>query len=120
MSVATTFVDTRCIISATIPNGTATTAEIDLGGTNLLGIQFPAAMTQTTMKIQYATASGGTYQTVQDTSASDIQFTFTQGKCMMLTAIQQAQLVGLRFIKLVVGGNEGADRVLSVIAKPVS
>ena len=120
MSLATTFFDTRCLTAALIPNGTATTAEVDLGGTSLLGIVFPAAMTSTTCKIQMATVSGGTYQTLQSTSGTDLSFTFAQGKTMVFDTTVQAQLAAARFVKIVVAGNEGADRNISLISRTFS
>jgi hypothetical protein len=101
-------------LSATIASGQTTSAEIDLLGGTLVGILFPAAMTGSTLKIQVASASGGTFETLQkdEVGGGDYTITVSAGKAVPLTNL--AVLKGWRFIKLVSGSSEGADRILTL------
>lgn len=115
MPTATSFTDVRVQIATTIANSTTTSGEIDLGGTQLVGIQLPATMTGTAMTFTAALVSGGTYQAVQDGTGSAISKTISGGKYI---GIDPTLFRGVRFIKLVSGSSEGADRAITVISIP--
>jgi hypothetical protein len=110
------FPDQRALTSVTISSGTTTSPEIDLGGTDLVGIMLPATMTSTTMTFTAATATGGTYQAVQDGAGNTISKTISGGKYI---AIDPTTLHGVRYLKLVSGSSEGADRAITVISRPI-
>jgi hypothetical protein len=111
---ATEVVDTRAQIATTIASGQTTSPEIDLGGTELAGIQLDTTMTGTAMTFQMALVSGGTYQAVQDGSGSAISITIASGKYI---GIDPTHFRGVRFIKLVSGSSEAATRNITVIGK---
>ena len=113
---AISFPDYRVLTSVTISSGTTTSPEIDLGGTDLVGIMLPATMTGTTMTFTAATATGGTYQAVQDGTGSAISKTISGGKYI---AIDPTLLHGVRYLKLVSGSSEGADRAITIVSRPI-
>lgn len=108
-----------CYTSVVIVSGQTTSDPIDLVGTDLCGIEFPAAMTGTTMKLQMASSFNGTYKNVQKDEAGggDYVITVTAGKYVPLTNL--AIPAGLRFIKLVSASAEAADRTLVLASRPL-
>lgn len=114
---ASQIIDLRCQTAVTITSGTTTSPEIDLGGTVLVGLQLPATMTGTAMTFTAALVSGGTYQAVQDGTGSAISKTISGGKYI---GIDPTLFRGARFIKLVSGSSEGADRAITVISKTLA
>ena len=111
------FTDTRVQTACTIVVATSTTvsSECDLGGTMIVGIQTPATFTGTAITFQAATASGGTYNAVKDGAGSSVSVTVANGQYI---AIDPTKLKGIRFIKLVSGSVEGADRILTIFSVP--
>ncbi|MBP3958343.1 hypothetical protein J8F10_24100 [Gemmata sp. G18] len=103
-------------LTATIASGQTTSAEIDLTGADLCGLFMPAAFTGTTIKIQAAPASGGTFVTVQSGGA-DYALPVAASKYVPIENL--AVVAGLRFIKLVSGSSEGADRSITLAVRPV-
>ena len=116
-STAPSFTDTRVQTNATITvaSSATTSAEVDLGGTEIVGLQMPAAFTGTTLKFLVSTATGGTYQTLTDGAGADVSKTVAQGKYV---GIDPTLFRGIRFVKLVSGSSEGADRVINVFSVP--
>lgn len=103
--------------TATIASGQTTSAEIDLGGgVTLAGLIMPSSFTGTSIKIQMANASGGTYVTVQSLG-SDYQLTVAGGKYVPIENL--AITAALRWIKLVSGSSEAADRTIILATRPV-
>jgi hypothetical protein len=119
MPESSQFQPNDCYKTATIASGQNTSDEIDLSGTDLCGIEFPAAMTGATMKIQMASASGGTFKTVQkdEVGGGDYTITVTASKYVPITNL--AVVAGLRFIKLVSASNEAADRSIVLATRPI-
>lgn len=114
-STATSFTDTRVQITATIASGQTTSAEVDLGGTNIVGLQMPASFTSTSLKFLVSTASGGTYQNLADGAGSDVSKTVAGGKYI---GIDPTLFRGVRYVKLVSGSSEGADRQIVIFSTP--
>lgn len=104
-------------LTAVIASGQTTSGEIDLAGCDLCGLFMPASFTGTTIKIQAAPASGGTFVTVQDGAGSDYSLAVAASKYIPVSNL--AIVAGLRFIKLVSGSSEGADRTITLAARPV-
>ncbi len=103
-------------LTATIASGQTTSGEIDLAGCDLCGLFMPASFTGTTIKIQAAPASGGTFVTVQQ---GGIDYTLAVAASKYVPVENLAVVAGLRFIKLVSGSSEGADRTITLAARPV-
>lgn len=106
-------------LAATIASGQTTSAEIDLAGTQLCGFFFPASFTGATVKIQAASASGGTFALVQKDEAGggDYTISVSTGKFTPLTNL--SLIAGLRFIKIVSASSEGADRSITLATRPL-
>ena len=102
--------------TVTIPNGTATSAAVDLGQLGsrrnlVLGLVAPAALTNT-IHVNVST-DNVTYGRFQSPPGTDIAI--PAGKAMLFTDFP------FRYLKLVTAaGNEGADRVFQITgsAKP--
>lgn len=119
MPVATTFTDTRCQTPATITvaSNATTSAEVDLGGTEIVGLQLPAAFTGTAISFLVSTVSGGTYQAMKDGAGNSVSKTVAQGQYI---AIDPTLFRGVRFVKLVSGSSEAADRVITIFSIPTN
>jgi hypothetical protein len=115
---ASEFQDTRRIVTATITVATSTTvsAAVDLHGCALVGIQLPATFTGTALTFQAATTLTGTYQAVYGTGGSAVSYTVAQGRFI---ALDPATLRGIRFLKVVSGSAEGANRDIELVVRPI-
>lgn len=105
-------------LTAVIPISTATSGEIDLSGTTLCGIITPSAMTGTTLTLTMAHESGGTFVSVRDGYNNAITITIATNESRYYQ-IDPAITAGLRFIKIVSGGTEAAERTLRLITRAV-
>ena len=103
-------------LTATIASGQTTSGEIDLAGCDLCGLFMPASFTGTTVKIQAAPASGGTFVTVQQ---GGVDYALTVAASKYVPIENLAVVAGLRFIKLVSGSSEAADRTITLAARPI-
>jgi hypothetical protein len=101
---------------ATIANGQTTSGIIDLAGCSICGFHMPAAFTGTSLKILTATSSGGTFQNVLE-QGIDYSITVAAGKYVPIENL--AIVAGIKFIKIVSGSAEGADRVITLAVRPV-
>lgn len=103
-------------LTATIASGQTTSNEIDLSGCSLAGLHMPAAFTGTTLKIIASPTTGGTFQNVIS-AGSDYILAVAAGKYVPIENL--AIVAGLRFIKLVSGSGEAADRNITLAVRPV-
>ncbi len=104
-------------LTATIANGQTTSAEIDLAGTTLCGLIIPSAMTGTAISIQMSDTSSGTFVAVQDGNGNDLSLAIAVNKFIPINNL--AVSAGLRFIKIVSGSSEGAQRVIKLVTRAV-
>jgi len=107
--------------TTTIANTATTTVEIDLGGAVLMAIALPAAFTTTaaTLTFEVASASGGTYQPLYDENGNLVTVSgISQGRTYSLGRFVQ-MLAPFRFIKIVAGTAQAAERTLTLFARPV-
>ena len=109
-------------LSATIASGQTTSAEVDLGGTMLVGVFLPASFDGTTLKISAASAAGGTFITVENGAGTPADVTLTasgHSKFVPLAAADRDAVRGLRFIKLVAGSSQTTtDTVITLATIP--
>jgi hypothetical protein len=107
----------REVIQVTIPNGGTTSAEVNVGGRRIVGIQMPAAWTAGTIAFQALIDQSGStpvWGNVVDAANAAISVaTPTAGTYMALPT--SLALVGLGRIKVVAGAAQGADRVLRLV-----
>ena len=120
MSQSLQFSAVNCYdLVAAIPSGQTSSQEIDLSGNALCGFFMPASFTGASLKITTSTTSGGTFETVQadELGSGDYLITVTASKYVPITNL--AIIAGLRFIKLVSTSSEAADRVITLVVRPV-
>lgn len=104
------------IIPVTIASGQTTSSAADLGGYQLVGIQTPAALTSTAITFTAATGAAGTYTAVYDYAGTQYTLTVSTSRWVYLEPVVFA---GMRYIKLVGGSSEGADRTINLIVRAV-
>jgi len=98
-------------ISTTIADTETSTDAIDLNGKKLVGIEFPATMTGTTVSIQQCESEGGTYTDVYDFYGTAVSVPVVDG----YIPVDPTIFVGPAFIKIVSDAAEGADRTLKAV-----
>jgi hypothetical protein len=103
--------------AAAIASGQTASAAIDLRDFMLAGITMPAAFTGTALTFQVATPSGGSYTTLEDENGDAYTLTVEASKYYPVNVIH---FVGGRFLKIVSGSAEGADRTLTLHLIPRS
>lgn len=102
--------------STTIASSATTSGEIDLSGTTLCGIYIPAAFTGTSISFQAASESGGTFVAVKDGAGNSVSKTVAASQFIK---IDPTDFVGVRFLKIVSGSTEAAERTLVLAARPI-
>jgi hypothetical protein len=105
-------------LTVTIASGQTTSGAVDLAGYVLVGIRLPSSFTGTALKISESATFGGTYQNVYLPSTSaDLSLTVAQGKSIPIEV--PANLLPWRFIKIISGSAEAADRTITLIVRPI-
>lgn len=99
--------------TATITGSTTTSDAIQLNGFGIVGIMLPAALTSTVMTLT-GSQDDVTYTALYNTSGTQLSFTVAASRIVLFTP---GDLIGLRYIKLVAGTSEGADRSIQVISR---
>jgi hypothetical protein len=112
----TYYTDSHAQTTVVLASGGTTSAEIDLGGTMLVGLQMPSTFTGTSVTFTVANASGGTFQTMKDGAGNSVSKTVAASQYI---AIDPTLFRGVRFCKIVSGSTEGADRTITVYSVPV-
>lgn len=101
--------------TATIASSGTTSEAIDLSGATLCGFIMPAAFTGATLGLLMSDAIDGTYVTVQDGEGSNLALGVAASKYIPLSNLSLSS--GLRFIKLVSGSSEAAQRVIRLATR---
>lgn len=105
-------------IQAVIPNGGTSSAAVDLGEGQLVGISLPATMTGITLSFTGSDDLNGTYQTIYYLSGVVITaLTLTSSAGGKNITLPLDFLAGYRFIKIVSGSAEGAERTIQLMVK---
>lgn len=100
--------------TATIANGQTKSGAVDLGGRTLQGIFTPGALTGTALTFEAAPTADGTYVPVRKEDGSAYTLTVAASR---YTRVDATLFAGLRFIKVVSGSSEGAERVLNLSSR---
>ncbi len=111
----TDFQSSLCLTNVTIASGQTESSEADLGGTTLVGILL-ATMTSTAMTFKAALTGGGTSVIMKDGAGNSISKTIASNQFI---AIDPTLFRGARFLKVVGGSAEGADRTVTLVSKPI-
>lgn len=117
MATANQYPDDVVVQTATIASSGTTSGEIDLGGTTLVGIEIPSAITGTSMTFTTASAAGGTFVPIQN-GGTGVALSVTIAASKRIPLGGYPEFKGCRFIKLVSGSSEAAARSIKVFSKP--
>jgi hypothetical protein len=107
---------TATIHPCTIANGQTVSNAVDLGENGICGLIIPASFTGTTIKFQTSDDLAGTYQSLTNTDGTDFTVQVAAGKNNIIRPIN---LAGWRFVKVVSGSAEAADRIVKIMARHV-
>lgn len=99
--------------SVTISSGSTTSGAFATEGLGVVALIMPSAFTGTTMSFT-GSNDGATYNALYNTSGTALSITVAAGRNILFSP---GDLVGIRFIKLVSGSTEGADRSIRVITR---
>lgn len=112
------------VVAATIANGAAVTAELDIGDRAVVGIYMPAAWTAADIAWECSDVTGGTFVDVYDTSGSPVKIETAALRVIDL-AVDGKAMASCRFLKLhsvaagdpasVADVNQGAERLIRLI-----
>lgn len=94
-------------VSVTIAINTSASSAINQGGFTLVGCQFPAAFTGTT--VTFTESSDGTNYFPVYNSSGAVSYTIAQGRYY---AFNSADLQGIHYLKIISGSSEAAARTL--------
>lgn len=105
-------------VTCTVSSGGTTSGEVDLRGCQLVGIHVPSTFDGTTITFTAASASGGTFLTVQDGYGSTFTLNTTASRYVPIPSL--AVTAGIEFIKLVCGTAQSTtDTVFTLAVRPV-
>ena len=100
----------------TIANGQTTSAAVDLGEGVLVGLQF-ATMTGTAITVQSAEAIDGTFVLVALRGGA---FSITMASDRWIALLSEETRGLGRYVKLISGSSEGADRTIKTYVRNIS
>lgn len=103
-------------INSTIASGQGKSGVIDLLSATLCGVRIPAAFTGTAITFESSKTATGTFDAVKDGAGNSISKTVAASQYI---ALDPSLFAGIRFLKIVSGSNEAADRVVTAVARPV-
>lgn len=98
--------------TVTIASSGTTSSAIDLGEWLLAGIITPAALTGTAFTFTASDTEDGTYNTCYDSSGTAITVTAAASRHILL---EPQTFAGGRWLKIVSGAAEAADRNITVV-----
>jgi hypothetical protein len=102
---------------AVIASGQTASAAIDLTHFMLAGLTMPAAFTGTAISFQVATSLAGTYVALEDENGDPYTLTVEASKYYPVNVIH---FIGGRFLKVVSGSAQGAERTITLHVIPRS
>lgn len=103
--------------TATIANGAADSDAQDLIRGSLVGIITPAVLTNATMRFKVSVDNSNFYLLYDNTNTL-VSLTVALGAAQAYF-VDPTKFLGWRYVKLSMSGNEGAQRLFSVVARPI-
>jgi hypothetical protein len=97
--------------TTTIANGATDSAAIDLGVATLAGLTFDSAFDGTTITFKVATASGGTFVPMVNSSGTTISYTVAASKYLPL---DPAIFAGIRHFKITAGTSQTGISTITI------
>lgn len=99
-----------------VASGGATSAVIDMKGFSLVGVLLPATFTGTTLTFTVSVDGTNFFALKSTTSGTALSYTVVQGT---YAAIDPFPFYGVRYLKIVSGSTEGANRTLTLALKGI-
>lgn len=108
------------VVTAVVPSGDDTSSVIDLRRHKIVGLRTPAALTQASLTFVASefdpnAPDAPTFVEVRDQSANVVTVTVAAARYIVFDSDLADNLVGLLYGKIVMAGNEAADRTFKVI-----
>ena len=104
------------IFPATITSGNTDSSAVDVAENGVCGLEIPSAFTGSSISFKVTSNPNGTYQTLTNSDGTTYTLTVAAGKNIIVRPIN---LAGWRFMKLVSGSTESADRKINIMARHV-
>ena len=104
-------------IAVNIANGEATSSAVGVASGVVVGIEFPATMTGTSVTLESSETQSGTYRRHFVSSGSAILIPFVASSVVQINA-NDVSAIG-QWIKIVSNGTEGASRDLKLIIRDI-
>lgn len=101
------------VVTATVLSGQTVSSSIDLNGAALGGLIFPAALTSTAVTFQVST-DNNTFTALYTTAGAAVSITVAASRAVPLVWDTFAPW---RYVQLVMGSAEGADRAIIAIGR---
>lgn len=107
----------RKVISVLIDISESTTLSgvIDLGPWRILALHLPAALTSTAVKFMVAETGNGTFNALYDAGGTLVSVTVAAARTVGIGGTQGGALAACRYIKLLMGSAEAADRTINLL-----
>lgn len=99
--------------SLTVASGQTTSDAINCNGQGIVGVILPAALTSTSFTFT-GSQDNSTFTALYNTSGTQLAVTCAVSRIVLFTP---GDLIGLQYIKLVMGSSEAADRTIQVITR---
>jgi len=99
--------------SLTVASGQTTSNAIDCNGQGIVGVIMPSDLTSTALTYT-GSQDNSTFTALYNTSGTQLAVTCAASRIILFTP---GDLIGLQYIKLVMGTAEGADRTIQVITR---
>ena len=103
-------------LTAVIASSGTASGAVDLQGLTLCGFIMPATFTGTLVTFTCSDTLAGTYVPVYDATNTQKSVTVSASRYY---ALNPSDFAGIRFIKLVSGSAEGAERTITLAARPI-
>ncbi len=100
----------------TVATSATTSAAVSLIGVTILGVITPSALTGTSLTFQVSSSAAGTYVPLYDSAGTQVSVTVAASRGYYL---DPAIFAGWRYVKLVSGSSEAADRTFTLFVRPV-
>jgi hypothetical protein len=101
--------------TVTIANGQTTSDALDCINGTVVGILTPAALTGTAFTFSVS-ADGVTYNTLYSDAGTAVSVTVAASRYIYL---DPTVFAGVRYVKVISGSAEGAQRIITLVLRPV-
>lgn len=99
--------------TATVPNGDTVSNAVDLEDGTFLGFTVPAALTGSSVSFSVS-LDGVTYVTMKDGAGTTLTLSIGVDQYV---PVDSGKFLGIRYIKLVCGSSQGAERVFQLATR---